>query len=485
MSGAVLSTPSAQTITITDNDGAGGGTGGVFQFATTNSYVTENAGYGTLTINVLRIGESSGRMGVLVSQIYPDLPLPNAVAGQDFTGTLPLALTFEDGETSKSVALTIVDDNEVETNERLRLALSPLDGGAVLGLATLHDIIISSDDLPPTYVPQKASYTGLLNESFARPGYGSISFITTATGALTGKIMADGVTYPFSGKLDSIGQFRGTFLVRANGQTYDRFLFLRIFEGADRFDGTFGIHAIAGERNAVGTRNAPVVGTGKYTALLREDDETMGALTLNLGATGGAKYLGWMGDGTAFSGATALSQTGRLPICAGMYTGKKGFVFGPGQLAASGQPRAYLADLVWSKPAPVTPAGVFPNGFASRFLDLDGAAFTPALKGIRLLPALTTANVHFTGGDLSPPIGPIPIGITEKNKFSVPATAQKLTLLLTPATGAFTGTFKHNDGKLRRMRGVVVQQKPEDGPGILEGTFPGINLSGEVEISAP
>lgn len=485
LGGALLDAPAVETITILDNDSGGGGSPGVIQFALGSLVVPESLASGEKVVTVIRTGGSSGVVTVQVSQNTANTAIPNAVPGQDFGDVLPVTLTFEDGETSKTVTIPIFNDDQVESNERLRLGLALIDGSATIGAGGLLDFIITSDDVPPPYTPAKAGYNGLLNEFFAKQGYGCISFKTTDTGSVTGKVTVDGVTYAFSGKFDAAGQFRRTIKVKVNQKVFDRILFLRMTDGVDHFDGEFGGYAISGERNADGTTKAPVVGAGKYTAFLREDGEPVGSLTLTVAATGATKYVGSMSDGTAITGATALSQTGRLPICSGLYTGKKGFLFGPGQLATTGTPRAYTADLVWSKPPPAKPTGVYPNGFPSRFVDLDGALFTPAAKGARLLPLMPAANVDLDLGNLSAPIGPIGITISDKNKFVVPLNPQKLTLVLTPTTGAFKGTFKHSDGKTRTIKGVVVQQDAGDGPGILEGVFPGTDTGGTVKFSTP
>ncbi len=483
--GAVLDAPAVQTITITDNDNGGGGAPGVLQFALGSLVVPETVASGEKVISVIRTGGSSGTVTVQVVQDTSNTALPNATPGADFGAVLPIVLTFEEGETSKSFVLPIFNDDQVESNERLRLALTNVDGGAKIGAGGLQDLILTSDDVPPPYTPVKAGYTGLVNEFFSRQGYGFITLTTTTTGAITGKITTDGVTYPFSGKFDGTGQFRRTIKVKNGKQIFDRILFLRMIDGVNHFDGDFGGYTVSGERNAVGATKTPVDGAGKYTAVLREGGEPVGSLTLTIAATGSVKYTGSMGDGIAVTGSSALSQTRRLPICSGLYTGKKGFLFGPGELAASGTPRAYAADLIWSKPAPPKPTGVYPNGFPSRLVALDGALFTPPAKGARLLPQLLSANVDLDAGNLTAPIGPMAITISEKNKFVVPLNAQKLTLTLTPTTGTFKGTFKHTDGKVRTIKGVVVQQDAGDGPGVLEGVFPGTDTGGTVKITAP
>lgn len=99
---------------------------GFLEFATVESAVAENAG--SVTITVARRDGASGTVQVA----FRTTTSGDAIAGQDFTATSG-TLTFADGETSKSFAITILDDAFVEQEETIEVTLSSPTGGAQLG----------------------------------------------------------------------------------------------------------------------------------------------------------------------------------------------------------------------------------------------------------------------------------------------------------------------------------------------------------------
>jgi hypothetical protein len=56
-------------------------------------------------------------------------------------------------------------------------------------------------------------------------------------------------------------------------------------------------------------------------------------------------------------------------------------------------------------------------------------------------------------------------------------------MLVTPATGAFTGSFLHADGKRRTIRGAFVHDPA--GGSIIEGFFRGVTSAGMVKLTVP
>ena len=112
--GAVLGSPSAAVLTISDNDMASSGT---LQLSSA-TYSTGEAG-GTLDITVSRAGGSSGAVSV-------DYASSNgtATAGADYTA-VGGTLNWADGNTtSQTFSVTILEDADVESNETFGVALS-------------------------------------------------------------------------------------------------------------------------------------------------------------------------------------------------------------------------------------------------------------------------------------------------------------------------------------------------------------------------
>ena len=481
--GAALGVPATGTITILDNDLAGGGAvAGFFQFATPSSAATE-ASAGPHLVTVTRTGGTTGEVSVQVSQLFPHEQMEDATPGADFANALPLTLSFAPGEISKTVTIPILDDTEVEFDERLRLALSNPDGGAEIGTLWTHDVILSSDDLPPLVTPLKAGFTGLINEPFTVGGYGRLTVNTSAHGTLTARLMADGAVYAFTGRLDEHGEFRRNIAVRASGHLTMRTLLLRLAPDGSRIDGLLDSEPIHAERNATRIPPLPMAGAGRYTVLLRDGENSVGSYSMTIGGNGGVRVSGTLGDGTPFACASALSVSGRVPVCAALYAKHAGFVAGRAQVAITGVPRSVDGTFVWARPPKPAP-GVASAALIRTTLTLDGAAYATPVRGQRLLTGMTSGSVNLLGGDLSPEPPPIAVSITPRDQLVPSKTSEKLALQLNVRLGTLSGRFTRPDGKRGSIRGVVVQRTSPTLPRI-EGSFPGSDTPGTVRLTVP
>ena len=156
--GATLGSPASAVFTILDNDIP---LVGAIAFPTSTYTATEGQ---TSTITLNRTGGSAGAVSVQLN-----FANGTATAPGDFTST-PIVVNFADGETSKTIALPIIDDTTAESNEEFQLSLSNLTGGATLGnRSTAIVTILDNDDnsTPPpavsifqfSPVPQRPSVT--------------------------------------------------------------------------------------------------------------------------------------------------------------------------------------------------------------------------------------------------------------------------------------------------------------------------------------
>lgn len=111
---ATATDPNGNTSEFSATD-ATGATGSV-QFSVSTLNVVEDVGVATVT--VLRTGGTSGTLSV-------DYATANgtAVAGQDYTSTAG-TLTFNGGETSKTIQIPIADDSPTEPDENFTITLS-------------------------------------------------------------------------------------------------------------------------------------------------------------------------------------------------------------------------------------------------------------------------------------------------------------------------------------------------------------------------
>ncbi len=115
---------------------------GILQFSAPTYTVNENVG--TATIDVTRTSGSGGTVTVHYT-------ITNGTASAaDYTGPTSGTLTFNNGDTVKSISIPIVSDSLDEVDETLNLALDTPTGGAVLGAQTTAVLTITDDDPTPS-----------------------------------------------------------------------------------------------------------------------------------------------------------------------------------------------------------------------------------------------------------------------------------------------------------------------------------------------
>lgn len=138
---ALLVEPSTATVTINDFEA------GELAFTTTTASVNEKAGRLNLTVS-----RTKGSLGVVTVKFATSNG--TAIAGQDYdaqSGTL----TFQNGETSKSITLTVADDSVTEPSETFRVTLSDPTDGAILGANSAVTVTIldgSTTASPTVYI---------------------------------------------------------------------------------------------------------------------------------------------------------------------------------------------------------------------------------------------------------------------------------------------------------------------------------------------
>src|SRR5439155_736268 len=112
--GATLLAPPAAVLTITDNDVAADP--GQLQFSSATYSVAENRGTASLTIT--RPVSSDGTLTLQITT-----PFPYTTLFRSYTPPANNTLSFGPGVTSQNLSIPILDDNLVEGNETVNLAL--------------------------------------------------------------------------------------------------------------------------------------------------------------------------------------------------------------------------------------------------------------------------------------------------------------------------------------------------------------------------
>jgi CSLREA domain-containing protein len=135
---------------------------GTLQFSSATYEAAE--GDGTAVVTVTRTGGSSGAVSVQYAT-----SMGVAQAGVDYNAARG-TLDFQDGQTSRSFTITLLDDSLHEAGETIKLALSNPVGGASLGSPAQATLTITDDDPQPTLSINDITVTegnsGTINATF-------------------------------------------------------------------------------------------------------------------------------------------------------------------------------------------------------------------------------------------------------------------------------------------------------------------------------
>jgi hypothetical protein len=175
--GATLGSTTSTDVVIIDNDPPP--SAGVLQLSGGQYIVTEGAASARVT--VLRTGGDFG--AVAIDYATSD---DSAVAGEDYqpaSGTLNLA----DGETSKTIDISLLDDAAYEVTERFGIGLSNPQGGVGLGNPAVAQIIIEDNDPAPSAGALEFSHAAY---SVTEAGVAA-SITVVRTGGTAGEIGVD------------------------------------------------------------------------------------------------------------------------------------------------------------------------------------------------------------------------------------------------------------------------------------------------------
>jgi CSLREA domain-containing protein len=282
---ASLSNGQVVTATATDDGGntsefsqcatVAGGAAGQIQFASTNYAVAENAAGQVAVIDLTRVGGSDGSISATFTTADG-----SAGAGSDYTA-VNQTVTFNDGETSKTVNVPITDDSVYEGDETVSLALSstttntpgariahgvrnaPGAPTSVGGLAAT--LTINENDAPPAFS------VGDAQQSEGNSGASTFTFTVTKTGATA---LAASVDYSTSDGTATTANadyvaVPATTLNFAAGDTTKQFSVTVNGDTTPELDETFFVN-LSNPSNAT-------IGDGNGAGLIRNDDESVSA----------------------------------------------------------------------------------------------------------------------------------------------------------------------------------------------------------------
>ena len=136
--GAIIRGQNTAVVTIVNDD--------IELNFSSRTYNAGENGVPAAQVTVNRAGITSVPVGVTLL-----LRNGTATAPDDYLDT-PIAVTFAPGETSKTVTIPIVDDEQLEANETILLSLTDPTNGATLGSQATASLTIASDYLPDLVV---------------------------------------------------------------------------------------------------------------------------------------------------------------------------------------------------------------------------------------------------------------------------------------------------------------------------------------------
>ncbi len=335
------------------------------------------------------------------------------------------------------------------------------------------------NDLAPGTV---GSFTGPLSRHATLNGGlgGRFDLATTGTGAFTGMLTLGASGFPFKGVLDTAvgaATASATVSVVRSGKTAATLAFAfdattgRLTSGSVTADGATG--AFTGWR---GTTPGSTW-QGYQTFSLKIDNSLAGndlipqglgygSFTVGTGTT--FTVVGVLAEGTAYTCASSLGSQGDVLVYQALYTGTKGSILGTLNITAGTVAQnadSHLSgSLSWQRP-PLS-GRTYASGFGPLTLTADGGRYLPP-AATALPPGFTTgsanaalsfASAHVSDGTPNP-------GITFTLKpgggVTVQANAAKTSMTMTPATGAFSGSFTQSTSATRTgtYKGIMVNHQ--------------------------
>jgi len=273
--GGTLGSPTLSPVTIEDND-----TAGVFDIELSAYSVNEDAG--SITINVIRSEGTGGQVTLDYTSGGGDAVAPTDYTDNDGT------LTFENGDTSKSITVFIVDVAGVDGDKFFNVTIVNPSAGA-LGSTTVSPVTIVDSDTPGEFNIEQPSY--MVDEDA-----GTIVISVLRTSGSSGI-----VTLPYTtGGGDAVvgtdyTDNDGT-LTFADGDTVKTITVAIIDNDNDEADRTFNVAigtpsaGIQGANNDVPVtiKDDDIAGEFKLDAASYEVDEDAGSIVITVERTGGS-----------------------------------------------------------------------------------------------------------------------------------------------------------------------------------------------------
>lgn len=288
---------------------------------------------------------------------------------------------------------------------------------------------------------------------------GRVTVTTTSNGGYSLKLLAGTGSGAAAASYASTGLMAPAapqISVTLGGQT----LTLTITPTTGEISGSYGTAPLTGWRSAWNAVDNPADHlAGYYSMALDLADETdqnvitipqgSGFATFSVTSGGSVNIAGKTADGESITSSSFLNQTADFPVFSALYK-SKGSILGTLNIAADEQGlfegNSLTGTLTWFKP---TIAGrAYPVSFGPLNIAAEGAYLAPASKGFIVsgLPAPGAVNLifHDAGLDAAHTEPNMSFTFTDADQVVLPpspANPGKVSLKISPASGAVSGLF--------------------------------------------
>jgi acid phosphatase len=407
------------------------------------------------------------------------------------TSTLTLSVT------GNGAVLPDLDGRTLEVGRGYTVNAQPAAGnlfaswnGGVTSLSSRLTFLMQSNlMLGATFVTNpfiavRGAYAGLFYEpaEVRHESSGFLAMALTEQGRFSAQILSAGRRLSFSGAFDLQG--RATNVVQRRGtNALTVELALDLAGAGQQVTGRVSTvqwnSALLGDRNVFDGRTLRAPFATNYTLVVNGDPELElhpggdGFGTARVNAAGVVSFAGTLADGTKVTQKTGVSTNGSWPFYASLYAGKGSVL---SWLTFADRLTADLGGrLNWIKPA--RPADrLYPEGFAFA-TDVEGSVYTRPGAARALL--LTNGIVAFTGGNLGETF--TNSVVLDPNNKVTNQSSNRLTLVIVPASGLFSGAVTPPDGgRSLSFKGALLQRQTAG-----RGFFIGTNHTGRVTLTAP
>ena len=302
-----------------------------------------------------------------------------------------------------------------------------------------------------------------------------LALTVTSQGTYTGRITTGATVQAVTGQMSVAGTavICDTVYYESEGLQYRLALAFSTAGSPPKLSGSLSVTSLAASppmtdsAQVTGWRAmaGPVQGAGRYSFAmqLQPPDDTDITLPQGIGfgiatvtAAGQVAISGTTGDGSSFTSAAALGTSGECLLYSSFYGGR-GTLTGIPRLLPGGAAPAFAdsqlvdsaaAPTTWSKQADTTAAGAshYPNGWPTTTLSLQGSKYSPpaaghVVMGLSYVASTPNARLSVAGASLDG-VDPSPLlrlTLKPDGTFAAASNSYHVTLLVAPATGAFSG----------------------------------------------